>query len=220
MKVVIPYIHFTGIELKYCLRGIEKFVPDAEIILIGDCPKWVTNVTHIPFKDHSDQRFKERNIFQKILLVNDDFLFFNDDHFLLANVTGYHYSGMLSQRIIDYPISNNCRQTVQNTFDLYGDIPNYYRHSPFFIERENLEPLTKLDWSKKCGYCVKSIYAHINQIQGQDYPDLKIREPLMRFEIKRLIEGRPYFSTGDHSINRAMISVLNELYPNKSIFEK
>jgi hypothetical protein len=214
--IVIPYIR-AGVELKYCLRSIEKFAAD-EITIIGDLPKGIKNVNYIPYK-REDTKFKERNIFNKTLLATEDFYLFNDDFFLLAAIGENHYSGLLSERIAGYKHSNNCRITVQNTFDEFGEMPNYYRHGPMFIERDKLEKLTQLDWNKAWGYCLKSAYCHLNQIKGTDYPDLKIREPLTKEPILKLIEGREYFSTGDAAISPGMLQVLNTLYPNKSYYE-
>lgn len=220
MKIVIPYKDYRGPELKYTLRGIEKYIEDPEVTVIGDFPKWLDGVTYIPFKDDPKLQFKERNIFQKLLLVDHDFLFFNDDHFLLEPFykNTYHYSGMLREDILE--LGNSFRQTIKNTLDLYGVIPNYFRHSPIFVERDKLEKLTARDWEKPWGYCVKSIYCRVNNIKGTDYPDLKIRTYLSEHKIKNLIAGRPYFSTGNNAINSSMIKVLNDLYPTKSRFEQ
>jgi hypothetical protein len=218
MKIAIPYKYMPGPELKYCLRGIEMFIDNPEVVIIGD--KTPFKVQHISFKDHPDIKFKERNVFQKLLLMKDDFLLFNDDFFLLQPFQNkYHYSGTIQQQKESYPITNNFRKILQNTLNLYGNIPNYFRHGPLFIEREKLEPLTKLDWNVPWGYCSKSIYCHVNEIKGEDYPDLKIRVPMQNTQIVNLIKNRPYFSTGDCAVNGPMIKVLETLYPNKSKYE-
>lgn len=212
-------MEFHGPELRYCLRGIEKFIEDPEITIIGDLPVWIKNVNHIPFKDNPELRFKERNIFQKLLLYDHDFLFFNDDHFLLApfNQDTYHYSGMLNEELLD---PGNCfRQTIKNTLELWSPIENYFRHAPMFIERGKLEMIKDLDWNKEWGYCIKSIYCYLHSIEGEEYPDLKIRVLSLEPTIKRLIEGRPYFSTGNYAMNGEMTKVLSELYPIKSKYE-
>jgi len=217
MRIAIPY-RKSGVELKYCLRGIEKFIDNPEVVIIGDRAPFKTD--YIPFKDNHETRFKERNIFQKILLVDEDFIFFNDDHFLLKPFNfEYHYSGKLQERKEAYELTNSCRKTIQNTINIYGNINNYYRHSPLFIEREKLRPLELLDWDIYFGYCLKSIYCHVNNIQGKDYPDLKIRVPANEEKIEKMILGRPYFSTGDSVVNIAMVKVLEKLYPHKSRFE-
>lgn len=215
-KVVIPYKHCYGaIELKYCLRGIEKYVDDAEVIVIGDLPKGVHNITHIPFKDRPEYKWKERNIYEKIMLVNDDFLFFNDDHFLLEPFNyEYHYSGTLEDQIKEYS-KNPFAQVLRNTKEVFGNIKNYYRHQPILMKNHVFKKIN-VDWNKEWGYCVKSIYCHLAGVEGKEYPDLKIRRPTTEKNIREQIKGRQYFSTEDGALNIDMIRVLESVYPNKS----
>lgn len=221
MWVVIPYKKSTGIELKYCLRGIEKFLPGASVLLIGEKPEWLTNVEHIPFESAKEMCFKEKNIFLKILEAKRDFLFFNDDHFLLQPFSKetYHYSGTLVKQMAEYG-SNYNWITLHNTIDIIGDADNYYRHGPIYCRYRILEALALFDWDKPWGYCVKSLYCHYAGIKGTEYPDLKIRWPKPLHEIKLLTTGRQYFSTGNPAINEDMIAFLEETYPDKSHFEK
>lgn len=218
MLVIIPYRYAPGVELKYCLRSIEMFIDNPEVIIIGDKTHFKTK--YISFRDSFGVQFKERNIFQKLLLVKEDFLFFNDDFFLLEPFNNeYHYTGTILQQKESYPVTNDFRKILQNTYNLYGDIQNYFRHGPIYVERDKLEQLTKLDWNLLWGYCTKSIYCHVNNIQGVEYPDLKIRKPMQTAQIVNVIKGRKYFSTGDHAVNQAMLKVFETLYPNKSRFE-
>lgn len=221
MKIIIPYRDFGGSELKYCLRGIEKFVQEPEITIIGDLPKWIKNVTHIPFKDNPQNQFRSRNIYDKIMLVDHDFLFFNDDHFLLEPFSAdtYHYSGTLSSELNRRSLSGSYRKTIQNTLGLYGDLKNFDTHCPIFYRLEILDILQNLNWGRPQGYCIKSIYALLAGIEGTEYPDLKIRTPLLEKQIRQQIEGRQYFSTGNSSFNKAMINVLEGLFPAKSKYE-
>lgn len=217
MKICIPFKDSKSYELKYTLRGIEQFIDNPEIFIIGDKPKF-KNINHIPFKDHPLLRNKERNIFYKLLLMKDDFLFFNDDHYLLEPYKEtYDYYGTLSDTASK--LSNSFSHTLINTIKIFGDIRSYFRHNPMFIKRNSLESLTNLDWNKNWGYCVKSIYAALEAVEGNEYPDLKIRTSLSENEIKKLIEGRKYFSSGNSAMNNAMLKVLNDLYPVKSKYE-
>lgn len=220
MKLVIPYRDFRGSELKYCLRGIERYIPDPEITIIGDLPQWIRNVTHIPFKDNPQNQFRSRNIYDKIMLVDYDFLFANDDHFLLQPFSAdtFHYSGTLLSELQRPHLSGSYRKTVQNTLSVFGDIKNFDTHCPIFYKAEFLKQIN-VDWTRPQGYCIKSVYAHLAGIEGTEYPDLKIRTPLPEKQIKKLIEGRPYFSTGNYCFGKPMVNVLEEIFPEKSIYE-
>lgn len=205
--------------MKYCLRGIEKFIKEPEITIIGDLPKWIKNVCHIPFKDNPMNGFRSRNIYDKIMLVDYDFLFFNDDHFLLEPFSPdtFHYSGTLKWEL-EKKLSNSYLRTLQNTFNIYGDIKNFDTHCPIFYSKDILHDIV-LDWTKAQGYCIKTVYAAAAGIDGTEYPDLKIRGQLKEQQIKQLIEGRPYFSTGNSAFNPSMINVMDEIYPEKSVYE-
>lgn len=216
MKIIIPYKDFRGTELRYCLRGIEKFISDPEITIIGDRPQWLKNVVHIPFKDNPFIKFKSRNIYEKIKGY-DNFLFFNDDYFLLApfGEETYHYSGTIKQEMSQPYMRDTYRRTLQNTFDKFGDIKNFDTHCPIFYKHLNLD----LDWNQPWGYCIKSIYAMHACIEGTEYPDLKIRSLVYEEPLRKLLEGRPYFSTSNTAMTKPTITVLNELYPEKSKYE-
>lgn len=222
MLCVIPYKDFGGSELKYCLRGIEKYVPGAEVILVGGKPDWVQNVEHIYHHEEKELQYKEKNIFEKLLLVKRDFLFFNDDHFLLQpfDKNTYHHTGRLSTCLKQYDAWNQFRNTLFNTFYLVGDVDNYFRHGPIFCKYNILEKINTLNWEKGWGYCVKSLYCHFANIKGTEYPDLKIRYNMTLTAIRTITRDRQYFSTGNHCMNADMLAFLKETYPDKSKFEK
>lgn len=221
MICVIPYKDYGGHELKYCLRGIEKFVPGAEVILIGQLPEWVKNVEHISFPDEKELCFKEKNIFLKILQVKRDFLFFNDDHYLLQPFSKdtYHFTGRLLNKMLEYG-TNQFRYTIGNTIEIIGDADNYFRHGPIWCRHVVLEALAVFDWDVPWGYCVKSLYCHYAGIKGTEYPDLKIRIPQNIQQLKTITKHREYFSTGNHCMNKDMLVFLEETFPDKSHFEK
>jgi hypothetical protein len=69
-------------ELGYSLRSLAKFCPWVErVFIVGECPSWVTGVTHIPCGDpYTD--CKDANLIRKILKVcphTTDFLCCSDD---------------------------------------------------------------------------------------------------------------------------------------------
>lgn len=78
-------------EIKYSLRSLEENLLDmGKVFVVGQCPQFLKNVTHIPAQDDTDCRWK--NVHIKTLLacespaLSDDFLLMNDDFFLLEPV--------------------------------------------------------------------------------------------------------------------------------------
>lgn len=233
-SIVIPLglgSRWDNRELRFALRSVEKHLTGyGDIFLIGERPAWLQNVIHIPATDGDKTYDKERNIFAKIMLAcNDDrvtenFLFMNDDHFLLqgyeADKFPFYYDGLLSDKmtVTDY------KYTVRNTQDwLLGAAVDYMDiHCPIIYNRKKFEwCVPSADWSKPYGYCIKSAYCYINGIVGSPrYPDLKLNEPLPATRIKELITGRAWFSMGDRAREGGMLQVLQELYPAPSKYEK
>lgn len=74
-------------ELRYSLRSVAANLPHRNIVIVGHCPTWVRNVTHVPTVQSS--RVKYRNAVRNILAacdrddVSDTFTLFNDDFYAM-----------------------------------------------------------------------------------------------------------------------------------------
>lgn len=224
-----------GEELRYCLRSIKKHLKGyGEVFIVGQAPAWLKNVTVIPATDHDKTYYKERNIFNKVMLacqderVTNNFLFMNDDHFLLSDFEAgsfpYYYDGTISdQATRTTPYVN----TVINTACYIEDnkVPYFDIHSPILYNKDLFSRwMPTLNWERKYGYCIKTMYCGFNSVlldtNQQPYPDLKISGSKTSTEIKALIKDRLFFSTNDNSRDGGMLAVFQELYPNKSKFER
>lgn len=216
-------------ELRYALRSIDKHLLNIRhVVIVGELPKWCTNVIHIPAKDKSGR--KEYSIFSKIMAaVNDSrvsnpFIFSNDDIFFLKKISAYdmmfwydntlqhwhnkssgHYKGAIGN-VINEARHNN----------LYTDI-----HAPIVYLKERMQHIERnVDWSRE--YVVKSLYTSFNffgDYQFEEMTDCKINASRTESEIKALIKNRLFFSVGDYGINASMRKILFELFPEKSKFE-
>lgn len=229
-------------ELRYCLRSIEKHLKGVgNIFLVGEKPEWVQNVFHIPAKDNPNNWNRARNIYDKIMAgvnyfdktwienygfngtkLSDNFLFMNDDHYLLTDYEAdefpYYHRGTI--RGIDY--GNNRPQTMQmdNTERLFlQSINDFDIHCPIIYNKEKFKKSFPEKWPEH-GYGIKSMYCAVNEIEGEEIEDLKFKEPLMKESIYQALEDRSWFSIGDRCLKSgAMKEVLGELYPNKSKYE-
>lgn len=233
-SIVIPLghgSHWNNTELRFCLRSVEKHLTGyGDVFIVGEKPDWLRNVIHVPFDEGFAPKAydKERNIFNKIMAacaderVTDSFLFMNDDHYLLQDYEAgrfpYYYDIVLNEfmTVTDY------KYTVKNTLDYFlgALLGNFDVHCPIVYNKETFTwrmPLA--DWSKKFGYCIKSMYCDINGVIGDRCPDLKINECFTAYQICELIAGRPWFSIGDRAFDGGISEVLQELYPKKSIYE-
>jgi hypothetical protein len=230
MDVVIPYKESAakGFELRYTLRGIDKYFPDLEnIFIIGDCPLFLHNIIHIPAADAPQRHLKARNIMSKLLLacgdkrVSDHFAFFNDDHFLLKPwQMSFHHCGSLENSLRRYTAHQTYKNTLQNTYDVLKGGVDFDTHSPIVYWKETfIRVINRVDWSKHWGYGIKSLYCNLAGIEGELYPDLKLKAHFSYDTLRNLIIDRQYFSIDDRAINNDLLQIFNELYPQKSIYE-
>ncbi len=125
-------------ELKYALRSIEAYLEgfDGKVVLVGEKPKWVRNVHHIAFEDVPGR--KNFSIFQKIVtgsewIDSDDFIFWNDDHFLLKPLHIKDFKFWYDQDCHYYAhkATGLYKKAITNTNNLPGK-NNYYTdiHTP------------------------------------------------------------------------------------------
>lgn len=231
MDVVIPYRHsaHNGLELRYALRGIEKFFPDLEnIFIIGDQPAYIQNVFHIPATDSPDRQRKAWNIMNKLFMacydkrVSNSFAMFNDEHFLLKPWEPvYDHCGTLESSLQRYSSHQTYRNTLANTYhQLNNSGLNFDTHSPIVFQKELfIRTVMTADWSRPWGYGIKSLYCNMAGITGEQRMDLKLKQSWSMENINGLLLNRPYFSLDDRALNDHMIKVLQQLYPQKSIYE-
>lgn len=216
-----------NLELRYCLRSIEKHLTGVgDIFIIGHMPEWVTNCIHIPFDEDPRNRFRDRNIMNKMLAackddrVSDDFLMVHDDHFLLADYEAgkfpYYHMGPMNEGYGQYG------ETKQNTKSLLSFVEgfnNYDCHCPIVFNKQLFKRVAQADWSIWYGYCLKTLYCVMNGIEGEYMDDIKIRMPLSHGGVMELLNARKWFSIGDRCFSDGMKEVLSSLYPNKSRYE-
>jgi hypothetical protein len=252
IDIVIPLrtdlIPTANHELKYALRSIETYLGNAgKIFIIGSCPEWLNlqTVEYIPYHEKNWFTQLTRNIHEKLKIachhhkVSDNFLYFNDDHFLLdyadaAQYPLYHGGAEFGGK------GQYKKATVPDTIAIlksagYADpIYNYDVHTPILInKRAYLETLGTLDWKKDYGYCIKTCYAYLTGLQSEGVPfaDLKIHEsPKTVEELESLLKDRHIFSTGEKAfkmlrdenggnIPNSIVRFMEETYPKKSKYE-
>lgn len=220
---------WNNTEIRYSIRSAEKFLSYENIFVVGECPKWL-DVTHIPAIDPYPLN-KERNIFHKILTacddprISDDFIFMNDDHFILQeqkelpNYAAGTLEGYLkNKRVTTYSISvNNTMFALKK-----NKLPTTFFdvHCPIVYNKQGIQELRKYNWGIRGGYVIKSLYGNTHKLQGVEMTDLKLKTPTDEEAIKQRIAGRNVFSIADTAINTNLLNVLNELYPYKSKYEQ
>jgi len=237
ISVVIPFksdVEKDYRELFYSLRSLQsKLKMEIEVFVCGDKINSLHGLNYITCKDEKGKGVKERNIYRKILAachderVSDDFIFTNDDIFLLKEFSEipYYHKGELMETMkkanMDYRASlNHSRKYLiskgKPTLDYDTHFPIVYNKRKFIDTFAN----EAIDFDQPFGYVIKSIYCNMNYVSGIYGGDCKIKHPKKYKELLKRIEGKEFFSTSDGCMNEAMIELLNELYENRSNYEK
>lgn len=222
-------------EIKYSVRSIAKHCASPNVFIVGEKPDFFdyNKITHFPFKDiHHTQR----NIWEKVYYactqkeINEDFLFINDDHFILSDFSGYpyYYDGNLNKQDWFRCMHSNPYYTiVSRTYQLLNalNMPTlfYDIHTPMMINKQKF--ITCYNYFKNYlesfpGLVMKSTYCNFHNVEGVPLNDLKIKSRLDYKSLKKEIQNRIAFSISDRCCSQALLNLLNELYPEKyGIFE-
>jgi len=216
-------------ELNYAIRSLQLNLNCiGDIFIVGKKTSSLNGFKWIRCHDDTSSKFKERNIYRKILAacnhpdVSEDFIFTNDDIYLrnsfdVDNLPFYHKGDLLntmSKNRGDYRKSlNHTRKYLlsndKSTLDFDTHFPIVYNKKKFF----DTFVCKSLNWDIPFGYVIKSIYCNMNGIEGEFGGDCKVQEKLTYEQIKAKVNGRSFFSTSDGSINDDMIRFLEEQYP-------
>lgn len=219
MDIAIPLSADSNndfLDLRYALRGLEKFVEVGKVWLIGGKPAWLQGVEHIPANDYPNTDFRERSIFEKLLLCpSEEFLYFSDDNYLLEPWREiYPYDKTILSKFYSLPRNSTYKLTVANTLRIAPQAGNYDVHAPITMHRQYLHRLKAGRWDLPHGYCLKTLYAQVARITGTEYADLKFRTAFREKDIR----GRKWFSTADGIVDK-VVPLMNKLYPKKSKYE-
>jgi hypothetical protein len=232
IDIVIPLndgSRLQDIELRYCLRSIEKHLEGFnKIILVGERPEWIQNVHHIQFHENKSNHKRAENIHGKIQralkFISGDFLFFNDDHFLLKDIDAdlfpYYHRGVVRTEGIMVTNQPQYIQTTNTQILFNKPVIDFDVHCPIIYNKQRFGRIfDHLVWPDY-GFLIKSTYCNKLNIEGISCTDLKFKGAMERYHILDCIAGREWFSVGDRTLQGGdMLKVLEELYPNKSYFE-
>ena len=213
--------HHDNIELLYSFRSIDKYLTGLDrVFIIGECPKWVKNVIHIPYAETS--KVSDVNIMDKLTVacreveISETFLHINDDHFFLqpmdASKMPYYYFDTLQAFIARRGLDPYGRR-VKNTLKLLlsKNLPTKYFdiHYPIIYNKSLfLNTVTNQDWTDP--FIIKSLYCNSLNIEGEFAKDNKLNDP-PRTAMK-------VFSTMPR-IKGSILQFLRANFPTKSRFE-
>lgn len=223
-------------ELRFCLRGIENFATGLRnVYVIGKDPGFLSDQTiYIPHADPNHS--KEHNITYAIEQacnlphLSEEFVFFNDDHFLLSPVDlaryPYYTKGQLEGAIMLAPAAGY-RRALANTVKALtmAKLPtiSYEMHMPIRYGKKSFLSLSHW-WQQSTtvrdGFLPRSIYGNALNVTPEQSKDCKIQKVNNMEHVERIVTGRHVFSIADDSISYGVADFLSKRFPRKSRFEK
>jgi hypothetical protein len=214
----------SNLELRYCLRSIEKYAKGVQnIFLIGERPRFLNleKVLHIPLKDCARKQLSIKRKIEAALHhphCTETFAFWNDDFVLLRDTDLAHlpvyYSGDLAS------VSEKGARHLLPDLKKKG-LPTRHAdiHCPILYNKEMFtEAMQAFDWQDR-DFVIKSLYSNYHRLEGLEMKDLKINTSLIYERIRAEIQDRWIFSYGDYGLNPPMKMLLEELFPEPSKYE-
>lgn len=213
----------ANIEIKYSLRSVEKHLSNVgKVFIIGVDIPFLKDIHHLSFKETANNH--NENIRQKVLAacyhpeISEDFLFMNDDHFLLQDFDLPNFPNYYKGTLEDYKFKNNgwyLADLLWTQGKIGNNALNFDTHTPIIYNKTRFKE--RLGNVEPVGILIKSMYAH--GLEGTKEPDAKLyRRHTMR-EIEYKTQSAPCFSICDRAINEDLMKFLNYLYPKKSRWE-
>lgn len=244
----ILYIVGTGSkwdnnELKYSLRSLEKNGTGINrVMIVGEKPKFV--IDDMPYMycfDKYGKFFAHKNIYNKIKIaihsgmLPDHFLISSDDHFYYRPTDFDNYPVYYREREIPAEIPANVKHnlyqlSLQETrkfllkhgLPVYQTNPHANTHIDVNLWKDNLDLFTKaqeLRWGGETN-CIMGNLMIANGIIPEPIEDCKVYSFEDRAEFDEKIKNVHVFSMADKALNCGIGSILSEMFPEKSRWEK
>lgn len=217
MDFVYTWKQGTGEELRYSIRSVVSSFPNANVWIIGDCPKWYIG-DHVRFSETKSKFHNIANAAKKMIEIDslsEDIIYMNDDFFIMNTIDSIpiFHGGKLRDKISNYIETRGRNSYLKALVDTESylkslgieDPISYELHRPLPMKKSLLGPLSNSNMLPM------SVYGNVNNIGGTYLEDVKnYGEKINSFG--------DFISTSDASFmsNRKLIQ---SRFPDKSRFE-
>lgn len=233
-----------GIELKYSLRSISKYCKNiGNIYIVGDIPKFVSDAVtcikcDIPFNPIKEKA--KNKAYQTIYAIEhsniaDEFMISSDDHFYIKNIDFDNYpiyrkcyrNSNIDKGLLKYDLSSgyNIIQTITRRYLEEHNLPiNMFDvHMNTKLTKQDIYdamPHIKASYNSACGFLFESTVLNNKYFKKPfnfiDVYDYKYQDDKQI----QIADNCICFSTSDFKENSYLHSFLNNLFPNKCIYEQ
>lgn len=217
-------------ELRYSIRSVEKFYPDARVILVGGKPSWyIGEYIHSPQNNaRFDNVANSLSVIAQSDTIPEDIIIMNDDFFIREYVDKFecYTAGTLQNKILSYHLNGltgsgylrkleDLNRHIVKKLNIYPAI-DYELHVPMPVKKSLLVKLgrPKVMWRSEYGNLFIDPKTTVETIDVKFYDN-----NTMKFKNVRISEQvLPFFSTDDNSF-KAVFETIRDMYPMPSKFE-
>lgn len=221
----------TNEELRFSLRSLEKNWQYNEVWFYGGCPLGVSPDHYVPI--HQKALTKWQRVRDMVVeackndKITEDFWLFNDDFFILREVSENippQYDGTLENRIEkinklnlgNYEYRRQLNHLIKTLKSASRGILDYAVHKPMLINRKRmLEVLLRYPDEPM----FRALYGNYWKIGGVNTPDVKIRNVIQK-GIGQAINEWDFISTNDNTFTNGDVGrYIRSKFSDKSRFE-
>jgi hypothetical protein len=222
-------------EIKYSIRSLMLNCRSfRRILIIGADPGIFHYDDRLIFVPAPDNHKKEINIWNKVLracqleALSDDFLFINDDHFMLkpfhpeaypfyakGNLADKHYSGSDTYQMVLKATRNVLQKHGLNTWHFDIHTPILFNKEKFIRTHSYFSKYLEADQE----LVMKSCYANLHGIKPTLMNDLKLTRGCSLQELAELFQKRHVLSVADEAITSNFRRWLQFHFPEPSPWE-
>lgn len=215
-------------ELRYSLRSVEKFYPDADVWVVGGKPDWY-NGNFIPVEQTSTSFSNVKNSLAAVCKnknIPDDIVVMNDDFMFLKKVEDikHYYGGTLADKILEYRKHKASVAYTRQLVDLYRFLKrraktllDFELHVPMPVKKSLLINVVSDEVMWRSNYGNRFVTTETME----QMKDVKVyKEDAMSFKNYDYLSGEyPFVSTQDNSFDTVYNNLLRDLFPNRSKYE-
>ena len=215
-------------ELRYSIRSAVKNLPHDKIWVVGGKPEWYIG-NHIEVNQTRNKYANARQNLKALVAsekISESFILMNDDFYILNKIDSvpYMHAKTLNEKIRareDLFSGNSYNKLLKQTINsvskrIDGPIIDYELHVPMIMEKKKLAHVLKFLglW--------RSIYGNLFSVGGIKMTDVKVYDESSIFypnsyKLENL--KYDYLSSNDDSFDKIKKTVLDILFPNKTIYE-
>lgn len=210
-------------EIRYSIRSVLKFHPNAEIHIIGERPHWYQGENHHYVPDaHECPYVNQWKKLEHACTLFDEFVYMDDDFFLLQPLEPAHYrQGTLKEYAGNKKPTTVWNAVLEATYQAMPEADRHCLHAPLPIISKNFLTIAENfpQRHEAPSLVPRQIYCHYEtEFEVRDKKDLKFTVTPVKI-IREQIIGEPFFSIENNIKSRIFRNWIEKLYPIPSPFE-